>query len=183
VVTAANREDELSRKFALLAPVLDERQRRLWMAVEAREAGHGGITMVARATGAARSTVTRRVDELDSSATDSGRVRRASAGRKRADAVNPELTVALERLVDPDSRGDPELPLRWTIKSTRQLSAALTGQGIRPASGWCGGCCTRPATADHGSLREDLRRTHDALPHRRARQHHGDLRARLDHVM
>lgn len=148
MVTAANREDELSRKFALLAPVLDERQRRLWMAVEAREAGHGGITMVARATGAARSTVTRRVDELDSGATDSGRVRRASAGRKRADAVNPELTVALERLVDPDSRGDPELPLRWTIKSTRQLSAALTGQGIRPASGWCGGCCTRPATAD-----------------------------------
>lgn len=52
MVTAANREDELSRKFALLAPVLDERQRRLWMAVEAREAGHGGITMVARATGA-----------------------------------------------------------------------------------------------------------------------------------
>jgi hypothetical protein len=90
---------------------------------------------VACATGAARSTVTRRVDELDSGATDSGRVRRASAGRKRADAVNPELTVALERLVDPDSRGDPELPLRWTIKSTRQLSAALTGQGIRPASG------------------------------------------------
>ena len=99
-------------------------------------------------TGAARSRVTRRVDELDSGATDSGRVRRASAGRKRADAVNPELTVALERLVDPDSRGDPELLLRWTINSTRQLSAALTGQGIRPASGWCGGCCTRPATAD-----------------------------------
>jgi hypothetical protein len=49
VVTAADREDELSRKFALLAPVLDERQRRLWMAVEAREAGRGGITVVARA--------------------------------------------------------------------------------------------------------------------------------------
>ena len=67
-------------------------------------------------------------------------------GASEAGAVNPELTVALERLVDPDSRGDPELPLRWTIKSTRQLSAALTGQGIRPASGWCGGCCTRRAT-------------------------------------
>ncbi len=168
VVTAANREDELSRKFALLAPVLDERHYRLWMAVEARKAGHGGITMVARATGAARSTVTRRVDELDSGATDSGRVRRNSAGRKRADAVNPELTVALERLVDPDSRGDPELPLRWTIKSTRQLSAALTGQGIRPASGWCGDCCTRPArepTTDRYVKISD--------------EHHGDLRARL----
>jgi hypothetical protein len=135
VVTAADREDEVSRKFALLAPVLDERQRRLWMAVEAREAGHGGITLVARATGAARSTVTRGVDELDSGATDSGRVRRAGAGRKRAEMVNPALTAALERLVDPDTRGDPESPLRWTIKSTRQLSAALAGQG-HAASDW-----------------------------------------------
>jgi len=135
VVTAADREDELSRKFALLAPVLDERQRRLWMAVEAREAGRGGITVVARATGAARSTITRGVDELDSGATSSGRVRRAGAGRKRADAVDPALTAALERLVDPDARGDPESPLRWTIKSTRQLSASLSGQGHR-ASEW-----------------------------------------------
>ena len=131
MVTAADRENEVSRKFALLSPVLDERQRRLWMAVEAREAGQGGITMVARATGAARSTVTRGVDELDSGATDSGRVRRAGAGRKRAETVDPELAAALERLVDPDTRGDPESPLRWTIKSTRQLSAALTGRGHR----------------------------------------------------
>ena len=135
MVTAADREDELSRKFALLAPVLDERQRRLWMAVEAREAGRGGITVVARATGAARSTITRGVDELDSGATSSGRVRRAGAGRKRADAVDPALTAALERLVDPDARGDAESPLRWTIKSTRQLSASLSGQGHR-ASEW-----------------------------------------------
>jgi transposase len=131
VVTAADRESEVSRKFALLAPVLDERQRRLWLAVEAREAGRGGVTMVARATGAARSTVTRGVDELDKGTTDSGRVRRPGAGRKRAEAVDPELATALERLVDPDTRGDPESPLRWTIKSTRQLSAALVGQGHR----------------------------------------------------
>ena len=129
MVTAADRESEVSRKFALLSPVLDERQRRLWMAVEAREAGRGGVTMVARATGAARSTVTRGVDELDSGATDSGRVRRAGAGRKRAETVDVELVAALERLVDPDTRGDPESPLRWTIKSTRQLSAALAGRG------------------------------------------------------
>jgi hypothetical protein len=135
VVTAADREGEVSRKFALLTPVLDERQRRLWMAVEAREAGPGGITMVARATGSARSTITRGVDELDSSATGSGRVRRAGAGRKRAETVDVELSGALERLVDPDSRGDPESPLRWTIKSTRQLSAALAGQG-HAASEW-----------------------------------------------
>ena len=131
MVTAADREGEVSRKFALLSPVLDERQRRLWMAVEAREAGRGGITMVARATGAARSTVTRGVDELESGATDSGRIRRSGAGRKRAEAVDVELVAALERVVDPDSRGDPESPLRWTIKSTRQLSTALTGQGHR----------------------------------------------------
>jgi len=131
VVTAADREGEVSRKFSLLAPVLDERQRRLWMAVEAGEAGRGGITMVARATGAARSTVTRGVDELEGGAIDSGRIRRSGAGRKRAEAVDPEMAAALERLVDPDTRGDPESPLRWTIKSTRQLSTALTGQGHR----------------------------------------------------
>jgi Rhodopirellula transposase DDE domain len=135
VVTAADREEEISRKFALLAPVLDERQRRLWMAIEAQEAGRGGITMVAHATGAARTTVTRGVDELDSGATDSGRIRRAGAGRKRAETMNPGLTAALERLVDPDVRGDPESPLRWTIKSTRQLSATLCGQG-HGASEW-----------------------------------------------
>lgn len=135
MVTAADRQNEISRKFAQLAPVLDERQRRLWMAIEAREAGRGGITMVAQATGAARTTVTRGVDELDSSATDSGRIRRAGAGRKRAETIHPELTTALERLVDPDVRGDPESPLRWTIKSTRQLSAALSGQGHH-ASEW-----------------------------------------------
>ena len=101
------------------------------MAVEAGEAGRGGITMVARATGAARSTVTRGVDELEGGAIDSGRIRRSGAGRKRAEAVDPEMAAALERLVDPDTRGDPESPLRWTIKSTRQLSTALTGQGHR----------------------------------------------------
>ena len=110
MVTAADRESEVSRKFALLSPVLDERQRRLWMAVEAREAGRGGITMVMRATGAARSTVTRGVDELDSGATDSGRIRRAGAGRKRAETVDVQLVAALERLVDPDTGGDPESP-------------------------------------------------------------------------
>ena len=135
MVTAADRESEVSRKFALLSPVLDERQRRLWMAVEAGEAGRGGITMVARATGAARSTVTRGVDDLDSGATDSGRVRRAGAGRKRAETVDAELAAALERLVDPVTRGDPESPLRWTCKSTRQLAAALTGRGHR-SSEW-----------------------------------------------
>ena len=75
--------------------------------------------------------MTRGVDELDSGATDSGRVRRAGAGRKRAETVDAELAAALGRLVDPDTRGDPESPLRWTIKSTRQLSAALTGRGHR----------------------------------------------------
>lgn len=87
--------------------------------MEAREAGRGGITMVARATGAPRSTITRGVDEFDSGATDSGRVRRPGAGRKRAETVDAELAAALQRLVDPDTRGDPESPLPWTIKSTR----------------------------------------------------------------
>ena len=134
MVTGADREGELARKYALLAPVLDERQRRLWMAAEAREGGRGGITLVARATGSARSTVTRGVDELEGGAAP-GRIRRPGAGRKRAEEVNPTVAATLERLVDPETRGDPESPLRWTIKSTRELSRTLAEQG-HPASEW-----------------------------------------------
>jgi hypothetical protein len=66
-----------------------------------------------------------------------GRVRRAGAGRKRATAHDPKLLAALDALVDPDSRGDPQSPLRWTRKSTRQLADALSAHP-RP----CGRCCT-----------------------------------------
>ena len=120
-------EDAVARKFAAIAPFLDERQRRLWLGVEAREAGHGGISGVARAVGVSRPTVTKAVDELSrpAQALAAGRVRRPGGGRKAAVEVDTGLVEALESLVDSATLGDPESPLRWTSKSTRDLADAL----------------------------------------------------------
>jgi transposase len=124
-------EEAIGRRFAALSPYLDERQRRLWLGVEAREAGHGGVSAVARATGMSRPTVAKAVKELSApvEALPAGRVRRAGGGRKPITETDPELVSALEMLVDPATRGDPQSPLRWTSKSTRQLAQALAAQG------------------------------------------------------
>src|SRR5512135_3210503 len=122
-------EESLAAKFAALFPHLDERQRRLVMGAEARAIGHGGIKLVAAAAGAGVVTVSRGVRELDSGAGPLGRVRRQGGGRKRAAEVDPGLRPALLALVEPQERGDPMSPLRWTTKSTRNLAAELTRQG------------------------------------------------------
>jgi hypothetical protein len=124
--------EQLAEKYELIAPLLDERQRRRWLGVEARALGRGGVSAVARATGASRSTVTAAVKELADPAADAvtrGRVRRAGAGRPSVTATDPQLLAALEALVDPATRGDPRSPLRWTSKSTRTLAEELAGQG------------------------------------------------------
>jgi Rhodopirellula transposase DDE domain len=121
----------LAAKFAVIFPHLDERQRRLLMGAEARALGHGGIRLVARAAGVREATVSLGVDELDAGAEPLGRVRRPGGGRKRAADLDPGLLPALLALVEPDERGDPMSPLRWTVKSTRTLAAELTAQGHR----------------------------------------------------
>jgi Rhodopirellula transposase DDE domain len=126
---AAVSEAMLAEKFSLCWPHLNERQRRLVVAAEARVLGPGGITLVAKASGLSRPTVSRGLQELEEAPLAGERVRRAGAGRKRTVELDPEVLVALDALVDPDSRGDPESPLRWTCKSTRQLADALRAQG------------------------------------------------------
>ncbi|MET9603377.1 ISAzo13 family transposase [Streptomyces sp. NPDC006459] len=123
--------DQLGLKFAVLFPHLDERQRRLLMGAEARILGHGGIRAVARAAQVSETTVRKGVDELEAGAEPLGRVRCPGGGRKRAAEVDPELRPALLALVEPDMRGDPMSPLRWTTKSTRRLADQLTRQGHR----------------------------------------------------
>ncbi len=111
---------------------MDERHRRLWAGAEARALGRGGIALVARATGLARNTIVRGLVELARKRTLSpARVRRPGAGRKRATVLAPGLTTALEALVEPVTRGDPESPLRWTLKSTRHLAEELNTQGCQ----------------------------------------------------
>src|SRR6516164_11332004 len=119
----------LAAKFEAIFPHLDERQRRLLMGAEARALGHGGIRLVARAAGVREATVALGADELDSGAEPLGRVRRPGGGRKRAADLDPGLRPALLALVEPEERGDPMSPLRWTTKSTRHLAAELTRQG------------------------------------------------------
>ena len=119
----------LAVKFQAIFPHLDERQRRLLMGAEARSLGHGGIRLVARAAGVREATVSLGAAELDSGAEPLGRVRRPGGGRKRAADLDPGLLPALLALVEPDERGDPMSPLRWTTKSTRNLAGELTAQG------------------------------------------------------
>ncbi|WP_344409228.1 ISAzo13 family transposase, partial [Actinomadura nitritigenes] len=128
--------DQLAARFAVLLPHLNERQRRLALATEARLLGHGGVRLVARVAGVSETTVRKGVFELESGVDPlpEGRVRRTGGGRLRAEAVDPRLLPALMALVEPDERGDPESPLRWTTKSLRHLAAELTRQGHRVAA-------------------------------------------------
>jgi Rhodopirellula transposase DDE domain len=129
----------LAAKFEVVFPHLDERQRRLLLGAEARALGHGGIRLVARAAGVREATVSLGVDELDSGAEPLGRARRPGGGRKRAADLDPGLRPALLALVEPDERGDPVSPLRWTTKSTRKLAAELTARGHRVSADTVGG--------------------------------------------
>jgi hypothetical protein len=122
----------IRRKYRLLAPEMDERRRRQWAAAEARELGWGGVSLVARATGLSRPTITAGMRDLEQPPQqrmlDAARVRRPGGGRKRLAVTDPDLLTALEALIDPVTRGDPESPLRWTCKSTRRLADELTRQ-------------------------------------------------------
>jgi hypothetical protein len=118
----------LACKLAAILPHLNERQRRVVLAAEARARGRGGITQVARAAQVSRTTVHTALAELDTAAPESERSRRHGGGRASAQESDLTLVRDLEALIEPTTRGDPMSPLRWTCKSTRQLAAALRTQ-------------------------------------------------------
>lgn len=126
-------EAEIRSKFEALSPVLDERIRRLWAAAEADVLGAGGIAMVERATGISRTTIRGGIEELRTGTHSDGvvQVRRTGGGRPSIEDATPDIVPALEKLVDPVTRGDPESPLRWTSKSTRKLAEELRLQGYK----------------------------------------------------
>ncbi len=125
--------ETVRRKYQVLALVLDERSRRVWAAAEAEALGYGGQSIVAAATGMSRTTISSELgkSKKDSTADRGKRLRLAGGGRKKATEREVGLLSALEALVEPTTRGDPENPLRWTCKSTRQLAAALEAQGYQ----------------------------------------------------
>jgi hypothetical protein len=124
--------ERMRTKYRLLKPGMDERLRRQWAAVEARDVGWGGITAVAQATGISRTTITVGLRELtlpeEERVMEAHRVRRPGGGRKSLTETDRGLLTALEALIEPTTRGDPQSPLRWTCKSTRNLADELTRQ-------------------------------------------------------
>ena len=122
---------QLSVRFGLLLPHLNERQRRLLLATEARLLGHGGVRAVAQVAKVSETTIRKGLLELDADQgpLPLGRARRPGGGRKRAEDNDPGLVRALLGLVEPDERGDPMSPLRWTTKSLRHLAIELARQG------------------------------------------------------
>jgi transposase len=124
----------LRKKYRMVRDVLDERGRRVWAAAEAISLPRGGVSLVAQATGLSRTTIYAGMRELQSRKgrpLATGRSRRAGGGRKQITFHHPDLLKALEQLVEPLARGDPESLLRWTCKSTRHLAEELQRQGYR----------------------------------------------------
>jgi hypothetical protein len=129
VVRDERLEATVVSKYSAVAAVLDERARRLWAAAESRAIGYGGDSLVSTATGLSRDTIRKGRSEIEKGIVDTGRVRVVGAGRPHLKKTQPGLEQALERLVDPVTRGDPMSPLRWTCKSRAKLAAALSKDG------------------------------------------------------
>ncbi len=123
--------DVLAARLSLIRPHLDERAWRLLLGAEAKVLGRGGVKLVAAAGGVHPDTVAQGVREVDGAEPIPGRVRRPGAGRPSMTVTDPDLVAALDALVDPISRGDPQSPLRWTTKSTTKLAAELGDRGHR----------------------------------------------------
>src|SRR4051812_15617974 len=121
--------EELERKYALLFPHLNERQQHLVAALDGQRLGRGGIALVSRVTGFSRPTIYRAIESLSQRPLPVERVRHSGAGREALVQHDPLLVQSLETLIDPETRGDPMSPLRWTCKSPRQLAGQLTAQG------------------------------------------------------
>ena len=122
-------EQKIAEKLAIVLPHLNEKQRRLLIAAEARTLGWGGISQVAKATGVSRVTIHKALTEIEDKKILAERIRKPGGGRKDITEYYPNILEKLETLVDPVSRGDPRSPLRWTCKSTRQLSQELGRKG------------------------------------------------------
>jgi hypothetical protein len=125
-------KEMIKQRYFLISPFLDERQRRLYLAAEAKVIGYGGVSTVSRMTGVSRSAISAGYEDYDQAKEQKlspGRIRKEGGGRKRTVATDVTLKTDLEALIEPVTRGDPESPLRWTCKSVRNLSDELNRMG------------------------------------------------------
>ena len=165
-------ETAIRARYAALRPGLDERRRRLFAAAEAQAAGHGGVTIVARATGLARSTINRGLKDLDTDSDDVAprRVRRPGGGRPALTRLDPTLLDDLRRLLEPATLGDPMRPLRWVSKSHAKLAAALREMGHRISESRI------PALLERLHYRRQVNRKS------KEGSHHADRDAQFEHI-
>ena len=163
-------EATIVAKFVVMAPVLDERTRRLWAAAESVAIGYGGDALVSAATGLARETIRNGRRELAPGVEATTRIRRAGAGRPGIGQTQPGVQAALEALVEPLTRGDPTSPLRWTCKSRAKLTAALVTQGWQVSS------------TTVGRLLHDLGYSLQSVRKRREGTSHPDRNAQFEHI-
>jgi hypothetical protein len=163
-------EATIVAKYAAIGVVLDERARRLWAATESRAIGYGGDALVSAATGLARATIRNGRRELDSGVELNGRVRGPGAGRPSLEQTQPGIKAALEKLVDPLTRGDPTSPLRWTCKSKAKLAAAMAKNGWKVSATMVGRLLN-----DLGYSLKSLRKSTEGAAH-------PDRNAQFEHI-
>ena len=163
-------EATIVEKYAAVAAHLDERGRRIWAATESRAIGYGGDALVSDATGLSRPTVRKGRRELAAGGAGPGRVRRPGAGRPGIEQSQPGIKRALEQLVDPVSRGDPQSPLRWTCKSRAKLAGALS------QAGWT------VSSTTVGRLLHELGYRLQAVRKSREGASHPDRNAQFEHI-
>ena len=130
MVKLSRKDQQLRLKLSGLLYLLNERQRRILVAVEARAYGRGGVQAVARVTGMSRQTIYNGIKDLEKKIKNDGRVRRVGAGRKKKIDKDPEILNILDQILESSTRGDPESPLKWTCKSLRKLSEELLKRKI-----------------------------------------------------
>ena len=120
---------KLKEKLSILLPSLNEKQERLLVDAEAIALGYGGIKILSDITGMSANTIARGVREIKRGDEDVSRIRSKGSGRKNLTIKYPEIKQCIEEITEPDARGDPETPLRWTCKSVRNISDFLKGKG------------------------------------------------------
>jgi transposase len=123
--------DLISKRHNILAPFLDEKTHRLMIAAESKVIGHGGIGVVSKSTGVSRTTISTGLKELrNPELIDTNRIRKVGGGRKKAVEKLPAIEEALENLIEPALRGEPDSSLMWTSKSLRKISNELKYKGF-----------------------------------------------------
>jgi transposase len=125
-------DEKAAKRIQKIVPILDENQKRMYLAAEAKSLGRGGISQISEVLGVSRNTIAAGIKELSGAVerAPAGRIRKEGGGRKSIEQTQPGIMEALESLVSESSYGNPESPLRWTTKSLRNLSDALLAKGF-----------------------------------------------------